>query len=128
MKHPMFLLLLLGFSARPMAQSADSAAIQSTEAAAKGSLSALKSVTIQLDFPKEPSAARFASLFHHFEVIDERPDTARIGVHAVREGPWRFHNRQLPFGRPAPEGIAHYLDHRFPHPGTAKATLSACHN
>src|SRR5258708_16515201 len=119
----LFLLLLLGFSARPMAQSADSAAIQSTEAAAKGSLSALKSVTIQLDFPKEPSAARFASLFHHFEVIDERPDTARIGVHAVRVGPWRFRNRQLLFGRPASEEIAAYLDARFAHPGQAYAAL-----
>ncbi|HWK03721.1 MAG TPA: hypothetical protein VNS58_08815 [Puia sp.] len=124
MKYPVFLLLLmLGFSAHPMAQSADSAKIRSTDTVAGNSLSSLKPVTIQLDFPKEPSSSRFASLFHHFEVLDERPDTARIGVHAVAVGPWRSRNRQLLFSRPASSEIAAYLDARFARPGEAYAAL-----
>lgn len=121
-------MLLLGFSARLMAQSADSLDDQSLDpeglrASTLGSLFALKSATIHLDFPKEPSAARFASLFHHFEVIDERPDTARIGVHADKATLGGVHIRQLVFQQPASQEIAAYLDARFAHPGEAYTAL-----
>src|SRR5258706_16200334 len=47
-----------------------------------GSLSALKAITIGLVSSEKVPPSGFASLCNHFEIIDERPDTARIGVHA----------------------------------------------
>ena len=154
MKHPIFLILLLGFSVRPKAQSVDSPAVRPTDSSFLekktrviladdpsdppddltsdpeaprssnfGSLFHLKSATIQLDFPKEPSASRVASLFHHFEVLDERPDTARIGVHVDRHNLGGARTRQLIFEHPASGEIAAYLDARFAHPGEAYAAL-----
>ena len=124
MKHPIFLILFLGFFVHSLAQTADSTRTRSVDSsAAKGSLSSLKSIRIQLDFPKEPSASRFASLFHHFEIWDIRPDTVRIGVRSDRTKAAGSYNRQLIFTRPASEEIGAYLDARFARPGEAYTAL-----
>lgn len=115
----LLLVTWLGIPTNGRSQSEDSTAARSP----KNTLVMLKPVTIQLDFPKEPSASRFASLFHHFEVIDARPDTTRIGLHSERVGINGFRVRQLRFGRPAKGEITAYLDARFSHPGEAYTAL-----
>jgi hypothetical protein len=89
-----------------------------------GSLSALKAITIGLVSSEKVPPSGFASLFNHFEIIDERPDTARIGVHAAtRYGIGTTHNRQLIFAGPAAREISSYLDARFAHPGAPYTAL-----
>ena len=103
-------LFLIG-PGRASAQSKDSA-----------SLSFLESVTIRLVDPDSLPAARPENMFRHFEVIDQRPDTARIGIHtgiASRHSP----NKQLSFGQPAKEEIAAYLNTHFARPGAPYTAL-----
>jgi hypothetical protein len=77
----------------------------------KASVSALKRTTILLH--TSPGNAVYPGQFNHFEVIDERVDTARIGVRA-RTGLFSHnHDRQLVFVRPAATEIAGYLDVHF---------------
>ena len=62
-------------------------------------------------------------VFSHFEVIDERPDTARIGIHTLVRtlGPSR--NRQLVFQHPAALEISDYLNTHFARPGASWSAL-----
>jgi hypothetical protein len=108
MKYPIsFVLLLFGIIVGKA---------QSTNA-----LADLNPVTINLinttDLPYHPG------VFSHFEVIDERPDTARIGIHNF--APFLLHsrNRQLVFHRPASREIADYLNTHFARPGAPYSAL-----
>ena len=70
-------------------------------------LSTLSPVTIRLNAPDDKIAN---SLFRHFEVIDERPDTTRIGLHYALIRLGKPHNRQLIFSQPASRALSDYLD------------------
>jgi hypothetical protein len=90
------------------------------------SLADLPAVTINLknpaDLPYHPG------VFSHFEVIDERPDTARIGIHNF--DPFLLHarNRQLVFHHPAAQEIADYLNTRFARQGAPYSALIVLRN
>jgi hypothetical protein len=86
------------------------------------SLSSLESVTIRLADPDALSATRPENLFRHFEVIDERPDTARIGIHSGFKI-FRSRNRQLAFARPAGEEVAAFLNRHFARPDAPYTAL-----
>lgn len=88
--------------------------------ALKPSMSALSRTTIRLRNPRNTTI--YPGRFNHFEVIDERADTARIGIHA-RTGPFSHNSRQLVFGRPAATEIAEYLNAQFSRQGTPFAAL-----
>jgi hypothetical protein len=86
----------------------------------KTSLSDLSRATIRLHSSGE---AFYPRLFNHFEVIDERADTARIGLRA-KTGPFNHnHDRQLVFGKPAAAEIAEYLNGHFSRPGAPYTAL-----
>jgi hypothetical protein len=106
MKYPIstFCLLLLCFSPR-----------------AQAPLSALTPVTIHLQTSQPPLT--LASPFRYFEVIDARPDTARIGIHAFVPTIGHPHNRQLVFPQRAASEIAHYLNSRFTRPNAPYTAL-----
>lgn len=86
------------------------------------SLSSLSSVTIHL---KEAKAPLPASPFSHFEVIDERTDTSRIGLHTFIHllGGSRTHQRQMVFQHPAAREIAAWLDAHFTRPDAPYTAL-----
>ena len=85
------------------------------------SISTLGSVTIHLRNPDELSF--HGKVFAHFEVIDERPDTARIGVHLyVPTFGWN-RARQLVFHRPVAAELADYLNAGFARPGAPYTAL-----
>jgi hypothetical protein len=96
MKNPAILLAFLLFPFAPSAQP---------------SLTSFPSVTIRL---KVPDSAH--SVFRHFVVLDERPDTARIGLHTFVPTFGAPHNRQLVFRRPAAVEIAAWLNEQFSRP------------
>jgi hypothetical protein len=77
------------------------------------SLSGLRPVIIHLKAAHDAGNPDPNTLFSHFEVIDERPDTSRIGVHTNSTGFGRPHDRQLVFARPAAQEIAGYLNRHF---------------
>ena len=103
MKYPLILLCLIFLSLALKAQP----------------LPALKTVTIRLDTLENSAETHRASLFHHFEVLDERPDTIRIGIYGGRAPD----NKQLVLARPASREIATYLDARFTQPQAAYTAL-----
>ena len=74
--------------------------------------SALPSVTINL---KEPGPIS-GTVFRHFEVIDQRSDTTRIGVHTFWPTFGHPRDRQLTFHSPASTEIAGYLNTWFTRP------------
>src|ERR1700722_3187604 len=92
-----------------------------TAAKAQPSLAKLPSVSINLkntdDLPYHPG------VFSHFEAIDERADTARIGIHNFDPIFAHARNRQLVFHRPAAMAIAEYLNTRFARPGAPFSAL-----
>lgn len=58
----------------------------------------------------KPNDLYFPGLFRHFEVIDERPDTGRIGISLVF-GTYRSnYDRQFVFDKPAAAEISEYLN------------------
>jgi len=89
-------------------------------------LTDLPPVTINLedpfDLPYHPG------IFSHFEVIDERPDTARIGIHNFVPFLLHSRNRQLVFRHPASREIADYLNARFARPGAPYSALIVLRN
>jgi len=113
MKHPIFIALLLF-------------CITSGRAQSSTSLGDLPPVTIHLkntdDLPYHPG------VFNHFEVIDERPDTARIGIHNFNPFLLHSRNRQLVFQRPAAVEIADYLNARFARQGAPYSALIILRN
>jgi hypothetical protein len=99
-------------------------------------LSSLRSITIQLNGSRDPapSATQSPSIspsippasispFTHFEVLDERPDTSRIGVHGNLPMHSHFFDRQLIFSKPARLEIAAWLNRHFTHPGPPDTVL-----
>jgi hypothetical protein len=84
------------------------------------SLSALPSVTIHL---KNNDGPLVLSSFRHFEVIDERADTSRIGIHTFNPTIGNSRNRQLIFPRPAAGEIAAWLNDHFTRPGAPYTAL-----
>jgi hypothetical protein len=79
----------------------------------------LSKTTLHFDKP-DPSA--FPSLFSHFEVIDERPDTGRIGIYLI-QGVLRPNDRQYVFKKPAAAEIAEYFNQHFTRPGAPYTAL-----
>lgn len=79
-------------------------------------LSALRPFAIQFDNFREQPPLAVNCPFSHFQVIDLRPDTSRIGVHGNL--PMRSHafDRQLRFRRSAAEEISGFLNRHFAHP------------
>jgi hypothetical protein len=78
-------------------------------------LSALSPVMINLAAPHDSTAS--PGPFRHFEVIDERPDTARIGIHTFNPTFFGYpHDRQLVFKRSAAAEIAAWLNQHFARP------------
>ena len=94
----------------------------------KTSLSTLSPATIQLKNPEPPPENYSGGLFRHFEVIDERPDTARIGIHysLLRFG--KPQNQQLVFTAPAAQTISGYLDQYFTRPDAPYTILIVMRN
>lgn len=90
------------------------------------SLRSLSAVTINLvntdDLPYHPG------IFSHFEVLDERPDTARIGIHNFDPVFGHTRNRQLIFHRSAAQEISDYLNTRFAKPGAPCSALIVLRN
>jgi hypothetical protein len=81
----------------------------------KINLSSLPKSNIRLHLPAKADSAFY--LFNHFEVIDERPDTARIGVRTNKSGGFlASRDRQLVFNQSAAIEIAGYLNQHFARP------------
>jgi|GEM_PF-873956 len=74
-------------------------------------------VILQLGEGSSFGANRLDGLFSRFEVIDLRPDTARIGIHAGRYKSAGSFNRQMVFSRPVAAEIASYLNQHFARQG-----------
>ena len=86
----------------------------------KTSMSTISRNTVRLHSSGE---AFYPRLFNHFEVIDERADTARIGIRANTGLFNRNRDRQLVFGKPAAAEIAEYLNGHFSRPGAPYTAL-----
>jgi hypothetical protein len=83
-------------------------------------LSTLHAVTIPL---RPADAVLRTSGFSHFEVIDERADTSRIGIHTCIPDFGRNYDRQLIFTQSAADEIAGYLNRRYARPGAPYTAL-----
>jgi hypothetical protein len=70
-------------------------------------LSRYKSVTIRLGEEAKAAAPGYTGRFTHFEVIDARPDTLRIGIHADWYKLAGSRNRQLTLASPSDPMAAH---------------------
>lgn len=114
MKYPVSTLALVALSLSGMAQSRPSGP----------SLVTLPSVTIRL----KPSGPTQPGAFSHFEVIDERVDTARIGIHTFVPTIGHSRNQQLVFPLPASPAIAGYLNKYFSRPGAQWHALIVLRN
>jgi len=93
-----------------------------TAAQPPASLSSLHAVTIRLRHQISPPAGPDAC-FSHFEVLDERADTCRIGVHTSVPDFGRNHDRQLVFDHSTASEIAAYLNHRVARAGAPYTAL-----
>jgi len=113
MKSTISIVLFLGSWASGMAQTPPP------------SLSALPSVTIHL---KNSDGPLLPSSFRHFEVIDERADTSRIGIHTFNPIFGNSRNRQLIFQRPAAGEIAAWLNDHFTRPDAPYTALIVLRN
>jgi hypothetical protein len=105
----MILLLLASFAGPARGVAQNPAQIRTT-------LSSLPCVIITLreDLPEHSAAT---SPFSSFEVIDDRPDTARIGIHTFIPTFGKAHNRQLIFGSSASTQLEAWLNKHFARPG-----------
>jgi hypothetical protein len=119
MKNPFHLIfyLVLVFPFTPIRAQVTSANPQ------QDLLSALPSITIRIKASRDLIHTSANSLFSHFEVIDERPDTARIGVHTNMKTFRRPYDRQLIFDRPAALAVAAWLNNHFSRPGAPYTAL-----
>jgi hypothetical protein len=118
MRYPLSLLCFLFLCNLVFArQGVDSSGLPT--AGSKSSVSTLSRTTIRF---RNPRNTFYPGQFNHFEVIDERADTARIGIHA-RTSPFSYNERQLVFERPASTEIAEYLNAHFSRHGTPFAAL-----
>lgn len=133
MKYPLPLLCFLFLWNRVSAQHTGDSSMQVTARHAgdsdssrqattrlKASMSTLSRTTIRF---RTSGNTFYPGLFNHFEVIDERADTARIGIRAMT-GPFSHnHQRQLVFGKPAAAEIAEYLNGHFSRQGAPFTAL-----
>jgi hypothetical protein len=88
-----------------------------------GSLSSLKALTIRLTGFRDPVPPVPAGPFGHFLVIDQRPDTSRIGIHANLPLHTHEFDRQLIFAKPAGQEIAAFLNSQVARSGAADTAL-----
>ena len=114
MKYPISVIALVGLSLSGMAQSGISTV----------SLSTLPSVTIDL----KKSGPTLPSAFRHFDVIDQRSDTARIGIHTFVPTIGRASNHQLVFAGPATASVAGFLNNYFTNPNAHWSALIVLRN
>lgn len=84
------------------------------------SLSALHAVTIRLHHVRNVSAP---SGFSHFKVIDERADTARIGIHTCIPDFGRNYDRQLVLAQSTAGAMADYLNRHYTRPDAPYTAL-----
>jgi hypothetical protein len=89
------------------------------------SLASLSSVTIHLKADDLDVAPGF---FSHFDVIDDRPDTARIGIHTFIPVIGGVRNRQLVLPGPAARTVGDYLNAHFTRPGASYSALVILRN
>ena len=89
-------------------------------------LSSLNTVTITLKNSENPPF--HSGVFNHFVVLDERPDTGRIGIHTFVPTVGHAHNRQLVFQEPAAAEISGYLNTRFARAGASWSALIVLRN
>ncbi|HLI93981.1 MAG TPA: hypothetical protein VKU83_10240 [Puia sp.] len=86
-------------------------------------LSGLRAVEVRLN-QRSPAPGPPASYsFRHFDVVDLRADTSRIGIHTRIPDFGPNFDRQLVFARPAAVQIAAYLNHRFTNPAASLSAL-----
>jgi hypothetical protein len=118
--RPILLLLSLCSLAHPGA--AQPVEVANTPAE---NLSRLRTITVQLNGSRDHDAALSSaqSPFIHFEVLDERADTTRIGVHGNLPMHSHFFDRQLIFNKPVHQEIAAWLNRHFTHPGAPDSVL-----
>jgi hypothetical protein len=74
-------------------------------------------------FPGVPVLPALPGLFRHFEVIDERPDTGRIGISLVLGTIRGNYDRQFAFDKPAAAEIAEYLNRYVTRPDAPYTAL-----
>jgi hypothetical protein len=87
-------------------------------------LSGLHAVTIRLRPVSNASASSVHSPgFSHFEVIDERVDTTRIGIHTCIPDFGRNYDRQLIFAQATGSEIADYLNRHYARPEAHDSAL-----
>jgi hypothetical protein len=88
------------------------------------SLSTLHAVAIRLrNIPNASENPTLYTGFSHFEVIDERADTGRIGIHTCVPDFGRNYDRQLIFARSAGSQIADFLNRRYSRPAAPYTAL-----
>jgi hypothetical protein len=89
------------------------------------SLSALHATPIRLRQPHNtlPEAPAPSPGFSHFEILDERADTGRIGIHTCIPDFGHNYDRQLVFDRSAGSEIAEFLNRHYTHPGSPYTAL-----
>jgi hypothetical protein len=118
--RPTFLLLSLCGLALPAAAQPGEPANTPAD-----SLSNLRTIAIQLNGPHDHDAALSSaqSPFIHFEVLDERADTSRIGVHGNLPMHSHFFDRQLILNKPIHQEIATWLNRHFTRPGAPDSAL-----
>ena len=114
MKYPISVIVLIVLTFTGTAQSRYS----------KPPLSELPRVTIHL----KESGPTLPGAFSHFEVIDERADTTRIGIHTFVPTLGSARNQQLVFPLPASPAIAGYLNKYFSRPGAQWHALIVLRN
>jgi hypothetical protein len=124
MKFPFLLTGLLWLTLMTCAQSQKDTAATKIEdtTVSKINLSSLPKSNIRLYLPAKAGSTFY--LFNHFEVIDERPDKALIGVRTNKTSSmFSGRDRQLVFDSPAATGIANYFNHNFTRPGASLTAL-----
>jgi hypothetical protein len=99
-----------------------SAQVTPTPASPTSTLSSLPATTIRL-VGNVPAPSY--SAFSHFEIIDERPDTTRIGFHTNKAASAfsRSRDRQLVLARPAAKEITDWLDRHYARPDAPYTAL-----
>ena len=120
MKTPILLLCSLSLATSAGAQS------KKVAASSAAGLAALRTLTIRLNDPHDPIPPPHTDAFRpfsHFEVIDERPDTTRIGVHGNLPMHSHEFDRQLVFPGPAAQELTRYLNRHFVHPDAPDTVL-----
>ena len=113
-------------SASPQSNVSAGAQPKKRTALSAAGLSPLPKLTIRLNDPREPVPPPSSDAFRpfsYFEVIDERPDTTRIGVHGNLPMHSHEFDRQLVFPGSATQELGRYLNRHFTHPDAPDTVL-----